>query len=215
MAIKKHKPTSPGRRFATYADHTEVRRQSPTRLTEGLRSPAGATITGGITSLHRGVGAKRKYRKIASSSAGRRARARGRVETTPTAPPTSRSCLRLRRQVLHPRPPRLRVGATVHPSIGRTSPRNCCRSRTSDGHDGAQRRSDARPCWVDCRRPHRVQLGRGGDYATLRAPSLRCGWCAWSAGRRSLDRQCRHQQLELGRRAAPATRQRPPDARRR
>ena len=29
MAIKKHKPTSPGRRFATYSDHAEVTKNQP------------------------------------------------------------------------------------------------------------------------------------------------------------------------------------------
>ena len=65
MAIKKHKPTSPGRRFATYSDHAEVTKQEPEKsLTEGLKKSGGRNAHGRVTSRHRGGGAKRKYRKI-------------------------------------------------------------------------------------------------------------------------------------------------------
>ena len=65
MAIKKHKPTSPGRRFATYSDHAEVTKKEPEKsLTEGLKKSGGRNAHGRVTSRHRGGGAKRKYRKI-------------------------------------------------------------------------------------------------------------------------------------------------------
>src|SRR5919106_3028157 len=65
MAIKKQKPTSPGRRFATWADHAEVTRSEPEKaLTEGLRKSGGRNARGRMTSRHRGGGAKRKYRKV-------------------------------------------------------------------------------------------------------------------------------------------------------
>ena len=65
MAIKKHKPTSPGRRFATYSDHAEVTKKEPEKsLTEGLTKSGGRNAHGRVTSRHRGGGAKRKYRKI-------------------------------------------------------------------------------------------------------------------------------------------------------
>jgi large subunit ribosomal protein L2 len=65
MAIKKQKPTSPGRRFATWADHAEVTRGEPEKgLTEGLKKSGGRNGRGRVTSRHRGGGAKRKYRKI-------------------------------------------------------------------------------------------------------------------------------------------------------
>jgi large subunit ribosomal protein L2 len=65
MAIKKQKPTSPGRRFATWADHAEVTRSEPEKaLTEGLKKSGGRNGRGRVTSRHRGGGAKRKYRKI-------------------------------------------------------------------------------------------------------------------------------------------------------
>jgi len=65
MAIKKHKPTTPGRRFATWSDRAEVTRSEPEKsLVEGLKSSGGRNANGRITSRHRGGGAKRRYRKI-------------------------------------------------------------------------------------------------------------------------------------------------------
>ena len=65
MAIRKNKPTSPGRRFATYADHAEVTKTEPEKsLTEGLKKSGGRNAHGRVTSRHRGGGAKRRYRRI-------------------------------------------------------------------------------------------------------------------------------------------------------
>src|SRR5687767_13174631 len=65
MAIKKHKPTSPGRRFATWNENAEVTKSEPEKsLVEGLKKSGGRNTHGRITSRHRGGGAKRKYRKI-------------------------------------------------------------------------------------------------------------------------------------------------------
>ena len=65
MAIRKHKPTSPGRRFATWSDRVEVTRSEPEkRLVEGLTKSGGRNSYGRITSRHRGGGAKRRYRRI-------------------------------------------------------------------------------------------------------------------------------------------------------
>ncbi len=65
MAIKKHKPTSPGRRFATWLQHEAVTKTEPERsLVEGLRKSGGRNNNGRVTSRHRGGGNKRKYRKI-------------------------------------------------------------------------------------------------------------------------------------------------------
>jgi large subunit ribosomal protein L2 len=65
MAIKKHKPTSPGRRFATWSDRAEVTRSEPEKsLVTGLKKSGGRNSYGRITSRHRGGGAKRKYRII-------------------------------------------------------------------------------------------------------------------------------------------------------
>src|SRR5436189_5651108 len=65
MAVKRHKPTSPGRRFATWSDRAEVTKKTPEKaLTEGLKKSGGRNTHGRITSRHRGGGAKRRYRKI-------------------------------------------------------------------------------------------------------------------------------------------------------
>jgi large subunit ribosomal protein L2 len=65
MPLKKHKPTTPGRRFATWADNAEVTRKGPEKaLTEGISKSGGRNSKGRITSRHRGGGAKRRYRKI-------------------------------------------------------------------------------------------------------------------------------------------------------
>ena len=65
MPIKRHKPTSPGRRFATWVDNAEVTRKDPEKsLVEGLTKSGGRNSRGRITSRHRGGGAKRRYRKV-------------------------------------------------------------------------------------------------------------------------------------------------------
>jgi large subunit ribosomal protein L2 len=65
MAIRKPKPTSPGRRFATYPDFSEVTRDEPEKaLTEGLSKSGGRNTHGRKTTRHRGGGAKRRYRRI-------------------------------------------------------------------------------------------------------------------------------------------------------
>jgi large subunit ribosomal protein L2 len=65
MPIRKPKPTSPGRRFATYSDFAEITRREPEKsLTEGLKKSGGRNAHGRKTSRHRGGGAKRLYRKI-------------------------------------------------------------------------------------------------------------------------------------------------------
>ena len=109
MAIKKPKPTSPGRRFATYADFAEVTKSEPEKsLTEGLKKTGGRNSHGRKTSRHRGGGAKRRYRKIdfKRRKDGMPAKvARDRVRPQPLrlhrAAPLHR-----RREALHPRPAR-------------------------------------------------------------------------------------------------------------
>ncbi len=65
MAIRKTKPTSPGRRFATYQLRDEVTRERPEkRLTKGAGKSGGRNSYGRVTARHRGGGAKRLYRKI-------------------------------------------------------------------------------------------------------------------------------------------------------
>jgi large subunit ribosomal protein L2 len=65
MPIRKPKPTSPGRRFSTFSDFSELTRSEPEKsLTEGLRKSGGRNAHGRKTSRHRGGGAKRLYRRI-------------------------------------------------------------------------------------------------------------------------------------------------------
>jgi large subunit ribosomal protein L2 len=65
MANRKTKPTSPGRRFATYPLREQLTTDEPERkLTEGLRSSGGRNSNGRVTARHRGGGVKRRYRKI-------------------------------------------------------------------------------------------------------------------------------------------------------
>src|ERR1044072_7988960 len=65
MAIRKSKPTSPGRRFATYQLREEITQTEPYKpLTEGLRKSGGRNANGRVTARHRGGGAKRRYRQI-------------------------------------------------------------------------------------------------------------------------------------------------------
>jgi large subunit ribosomal protein L2 len=65
MPIRKPKPTSPGRRFVTYADYAEITKKKPEKaLTEGLKKSGGRNANGRKTARHRGGGAKRLYRVI-------------------------------------------------------------------------------------------------------------------------------------------------------
>lgn len=65
MAIRKHKPSSPGRRFQTGSDFAEVTRSSPERSLLVKQSGTGGRNNGGRkTARHRGGGHKQRYRKI-------------------------------------------------------------------------------------------------------------------------------------------------------
>jgi len=65
MPIRKPKPTSPGRRFVSYADYSVITKDEPEKtLVEGLKKSGGRNNNGRKTARHRGGGAKRLYRKI-------------------------------------------------------------------------------------------------------------------------------------------------------
>ncbi len=65
MAIKQFKPYTPGRRFMTVQDKTEVSDKKPERsLLAPLTKTGGRNNKGRITSRHIGGGAKRQYRII-------------------------------------------------------------------------------------------------------------------------------------------------------
>ena len=65
MAIRKRKPSSPGRRFQTASDFSEITRSSPERsLLVKQSGTGGRNNHGRMTSRHRGGGHKQRYRKI-------------------------------------------------------------------------------------------------------------------------------------------------------
>lgn len=65
MAIKKYKPTSPGRRFQTCSDFEEITSSVPVKgLTRPIKRTGGRNNNGRVTSRHIGGGHKRRYRLI-------------------------------------------------------------------------------------------------------------------------------------------------------
>ena len=178
MAIRKHKPTSPGRRFATWSDHSEVTRSEPEKsLVEGLTKSGGRNAHGRITSRLRGGGAKRKYRRIDFKR--RKDGIPARVATIEYDPNRTSYIALLhyldgeKRYILAPR--RLRVGATVESGdtadiqIGNCLPIHRIPTGTTvhcveltPGRGGQMGRSAGTS----------IQLvAKEGDRATLRLPS--------------------------------------------
>ncbi len=65
MAVKKYRPTSPGRRFQTSLDFAEVTKSKPEKsLLSPLMSHGGRNVNGRITTRHRGGGHKRRFRVV-------------------------------------------------------------------------------------------------------------------------------------------------------
>ena len=65
MAIKKLKPVTPGQRFRTVSDFSELTTDRPEKsLLEPLNKTGGRNNMGRITCRHRGGGHKRRYRRI-------------------------------------------------------------------------------------------------------------------------------------------------------
>lgn len=65
MAVKRFKPTSPGRRFLTVSTFDEITKTEPEKtLLAPLTKNSGRNAYGRITVRHRGGGHKRKYRVI-------------------------------------------------------------------------------------------------------------------------------------------------------
>jgi len=65
MAIKKLKPQTPGQRFRTVSDFSEITTDRPEKsLLEPLTKSGGRNNNGRVTSRHRGGGHKRRYRRI-------------------------------------------------------------------------------------------------------------------------------------------------------
>ncbi len=65
MALRKIKPTSPGRRFQTYDTFEDITRSQPEKsLVQALKKTGGRNAKGRVTCRHRGGGHKRRYRVI-------------------------------------------------------------------------------------------------------------------------------------------------------
>src|SRR5215469_12472564 len=65
MAIRKYKPTTPGRRGASGSDFSDVTRDEPEKsLVRPLHGHGGRNVHGKITTRHQGGGHKRAYRLI-------------------------------------------------------------------------------------------------------------------------------------------------------
>jgi large subunit ribosomal protein L2 len=65
MALRKYKPTSPGRRFRTVSAFDDVTKKEPEKsLVEGLGKTGGRNNRGRVTRRHQGGGHKRRYRVI-------------------------------------------------------------------------------------------------------------------------------------------------------
>lgn len=65
MPIRKSKPTSPGRRFQSHSDFSDVTRSNPEKsLLEPKSRKAGRNNNGRITTRHQGGGTKNQYRTI-------------------------------------------------------------------------------------------------------------------------------------------------------
>lgn len=65
MGIKKLKPVTPGQRFRTVSDFSELTASTPEKsLLEPIKRTGGRNNNGRITCRHRGGGHKRRYRRI-------------------------------------------------------------------------------------------------------------------------------------------------------
>ena len=65
MAVRKYKPTTPGRRGASVSTFDEVTRATPEKsLLQKQHSKAGRNVHGRITTRHQGGGTKQRYRVI-------------------------------------------------------------------------------------------------------------------------------------------------------
>ena len=180
MAIKKYKPTSPGRRFATYLQHEAVTKSEPEKsLTEGLTQVRRAQRP-----RTRDLAPPRRRRQApatarSTSSAARTAcRPRSpRSSTTRTARRTSRcSTTRTARSATSSRRRGSRSATRSRPARARTSRRATALplAQHPDRHDRAQRRADARarrPARPLAPAPRSSWSRRRARYATLRLPS--------------------------------------------
>ena len=107
MAIRKYKPTTPGRRGSSVADFAEITRSTPEKsLLRPLHNKGGRNVHGKITARHQGGGHKRQYRLIDFKRVGQGRRAgEGRAHRVRPEPHRAHraAALRRRREALHHR----------------------------------------------------------------------------------------------------------------
>ena len=180
MAIRKYKPTTPGRRGSSVADFVEITRTTPEKsLTRPLPKKGGRNNQGRITTRHQGGGHKRAYRdhRLPSLRQGRRA-GQGRAHRVRPQPhrPDRAAALRRRREALHrraegPEPGHDAVESGPTPTSRPATTCRCATSRSvrrstaSSCGPVAARRSPARPATA------RQLVAKEGSRATLRMPS--------------------------------------------
>ena len=193
MAIRKPKPTSPGRRFATYPDFSEITKTEPEKtLVEGLKKSGGRNARGRKTSRHRGGGAKRLYRKVDFK------RTRDGIPAKVAAieyDPNRTAYIALLHYVDGVKayilaPSRLQVGATVMSGPTRRDRRRQlpAAGQHADRHRGPQRRAPARAAAASsAARPARRSSSwpRTATWRRCACPRARCAWSARSAARPS------------------------------
>ena len=154
MAIRRYKPTSPGRRFMTVSSFEEVTKPKPEKaLTTKLTKKGGRNNKGRITTRHQGGGHKRRYR-VDRLQAPRRTASRQRSRrssTTRTARRGSRCCTTrtVRRATSSPRrgcvsarpssPARRRTSSRATRSRSRTSRPARSSTTSSSSRAGAAR----------------------------------------------------------------------------
>ena len=179
MALRKRKPTSPGRRFQTVSDFSEI---TKTRPEKSLLAPkpgtGGRNSYGRKTARHKGGGHKQQYRIIdfKRTKDGVPAKVAA-IEYDP-----NRNCriallaLLRRREALHPRPEPRAVSARCCRAARapRSSPATRCRCATSPSAPSCTTSSSSpvRAARWRARAGSSVQLvAKEGDFATLRLPS--------------------------------------------
>ena len=194
MAIKKHKPTSPGRRFATYSDRAEVTKDKPGEVAHrGPQEVRRAQLQGPhdlAPPRRRGQAPVPQDRLQAPqgrrAGQGRRDRVRPQPHRLHRAAP-----LRRRREVLHPRPGAAEASATrCSPAPGSDiTVGNCLPlAQHPHRHHGPQRRADGRAAAASSAAPPAPRSSSWRRRATTRrcaCPPARCAWCASSAAPRS------------------------------
>ena len=178
MALRKYKPTTPGRRFMTVSSFEEITKSKPEKsLTESVKKKGGRNNAGRITTRHKGGGHKRRYRVIdfkRTKDGDSRKGGRDRVRPEPLglhrlAP------LRRRREGIHPGAGTAERGRDrrVRPDSRHQAGQRAPAREHPHRHTRPQRRAQARPG-----RPDGPQRGRGvqlvakdDGYGVLRLPS--------------------------------------------